>query len=119
MNLIKIKNPGEVDLNGIYKRSKPKTRTKSAVSSPSSVSCVKTPAGESQKNCTGTFLGYCDGILNILFCRNTGDLKALESGVYILAAAGHREEGFECRMNIIVENTSNKLNLNLIKFIHS
>jgi molybdopterin synthase catalytic subunit len=44
------------------------------------------------------------GILNILICRNTDDLKAPKHMVYILAAARHGTVGFECLMNIIVEN---------------
>jgi len=115
MNSIKIKNLKGIDLNDLYKEVK--------TENPDKIGCVVSFTGIVRKNTRGRITKELhwglsrdtedklrkiaddeskrDGILNILICHNTDDLKAQEPVVYILVAAEHRKEGFECLMNII------------------
>ena len=115
MNFIKIKNLSNVDLNDLYKEVK--------TENPDKIGCVVSFIGIVRENTCGRITKELhwglfgntedelrkiadteskrDGILNILICHNTDDLKAREPVVYILIAAEHRKEGFEALMNII------------------
>ncbi len=115
MNLIKIKNLGNIDINELYKEVKTENADK--------IGCVVSFTGIVRENTRGRITRELhwgldkntenklkqiadeeclrEGILNILIHHNTDDLKARAEVVYILVAAEHRIEGFECLMNII------------------
>jgi len=115
MNFIKIKNPGDIELNDLYEKVKSENADK--------IGCVVSFTGIVRENTCGRITkelhwGFFsdtedklrkiadeeskrDGILNILIYHNIDDLKAQEPVVYILVAAEHRKGGFECLMNII------------------
>ncbi|ODS37379.1 MAG: hypothetical protein A7316_09485 [Candidatus Altiarchaeales archaeon WOR_SM1_86-2] len=115
MNSIKIKPLKGIDLNDLYKEVKTENQDR--------IGCVVSFTGIVRKNTRGRITKELhwglardtedklrkiaddesnrEGILNILICHNTDDLKAQEPMVYILVAAEHRKEGFKCLMNII------------------
>lgn len=115
MNYIKIKSLEDVDLNDLHK--------KATAENPDKIGCVVSFTGIVRENTGGRITKELhwglsgdteeklrkiadaeskrDGILNILIYHNKDDLKARETVVYILVAAEHRKEAFECLMNII------------------
>lgn len=115
MNFIKIKNLGSVDLNELYEKVKSADADR--------IGCVVSFTGIVRENTSGRLVKELhwglfedtenklkkiadeeskrEGILNILIYHNVDDLKAQEEVVYILVAAEHRWEGFECLMKVI------------------
>jgi len=115
MNQIKIKPLNDIDINDLYREVKTENADK--------IGCIVSFTGIVRENTRGRITRELhwglfgdtekklrkiaddeskqDGILNILIYHNADDLKAQELVVYILIAAEHRKEGFECLMNVI------------------
>ena len=130
MNYIKIKNLKDIDLNDLYKEVK--------TENPDRIGCVVSFTGIVRENTRGRITRELhwgmdeetenklkeiadaeskrEGILNILICHNTDDLKAQEPVAYILIAAEHRKEGFECLMNII-DRIKDEVHIDMIEKI--